>query len=61
MGVGEAKYRIAGNFRGVKNLLFSWQADLDKNLPTKTYRNAANAVHVAKQTNFLLTKLTAVH
>ncbi len=55
------KYRIAGNFRGVKYSFFSWQADLDKNFtPRKHYRNAPNTVHVVKQTKILLTKLTAV-
>ncbi len=56
-GTTECEYRIAGNFRGVVFLL---QADLDEILPTKTYRNAPNAVHVVKRTKFLLTKLTAV-
>ncbi len=28
--MGLSTIRIAGNFRGVKNSLFSWKADLDE-------------------------------
>ena len=52
----------------VKNSLkiryFRGQADLDENFTHKNigviYRNACNAVHVRKQINFILMKITAV-
>ena len=53
-------YRITDNFRGLKICYFCGKLTLTKNLPTKTYRNAPNTVHVRKLTKFLLMKLTAV-
>ncbi len=39
---------------------FRGKLTLSKILPTKTYRNAPNAVHVVKRTKLSLMKLTAI-